>query len=76
MAAAMPDVLLHCRVTSISPVVLLTTGEVLSIMVMVCTKFDEVFPKDVEIKSGASFEENIPQEQQELVKSYFKKLAK
>lgn len=39
-------------------------------------KFDEVFPKEVEIKSGASFEENIPQEQQELVKSYFKKLAK
>jgi len=39
-------------------------------------QFDEIFPKDVEVKGATAFEENVPQEQQELVKSYFKKLAK
>ena len=39
-------------------------------------QFDEIFPKDVEIKGATALEENVPQEQQELVKSYLKKLAK
>lgn len=38
-------------------------------------KFESVFPKDVAVKETAAYEENIPQEQQELVKNYFKKLA-
>ena len=38
-------------------------------------KFETVFPQELIVKETAAFEENIPQEQQELVKSYFKKLA-
>ena len=38
-------------------------------------KFESVFPKDLAVTETAAFEENIPQEQQELVKNYFKKLA-
>ena len=38
-------------------------------------KFDVVFPKDLAVKETVAYEENIPQEQQELVKNYFKKLA-
>lgn len=38
-------------------------------------KFDSTFPKDLAVRETAAYEENIPQEQQELVKSYFKKLA-
>ncbi|MBI2656444.1 hypothetical protein HYX03_01765 [Candidatus Woesearchaeota archaeon] len=38
-------------------------------------KFETVFPKDLTVKETAAYEENIPQEQQELVKNYFKKLA-
>ena len=37
--------------------------------------FETVFPKDLTVKETAAYEENIPQEQQELVKNYFKKLA-
>ena len=39
-------------------------------------RFDEIFPRDVDVEGAAAFEENVPQEQQELVKSYFRKLAK
>ena len=38
-------------------------------------KFETVFPSDLAVRETAAYEENIPQEQQELVKSYFKKLA-
>jgi len=38
-------------------------------------QFDEIFPSDVDVKGATAFEENVPQEQQELVKSYFRKLA-
>ncbi len=38
-------------------------------------EFDELFPEEVFVESAAAFEENIPKEQQELVKAYFKKLA-
>ena len=38
-------------------------------------KFDSVFPQELAVKETAAYEENIPQEQQELVKNYFKKLA-
>ena len=38
-------------------------------------KFEAVFPKDLALKETVAYEENIPQEQQELVKNYFKKLA-
>ena len=38
-------------------------------------KFESTFPKDLAVKETIAYEENIPQEQQELVKNYFKKLA-
>ena len=38
-------------------------------------KFDSVFPQEMTVKETVAYEENIPQEQQELVKNYFKKLA-
>lgn len=38
-------------------------------------KFESTFPKDLTVKETLAYEENIPQEQQELVKNYFKKLA-
>jgi|SRR3989338_7418705 len=38
-------------------------------------KFDTVFPQDMTVRETTAYEENIPQEQQELVKNYFKKLA-
>ena len=38
-------------------------------------KFETVFPQDAVVKETVAYEENIPQEQQELVKNYFKKLA-
>jgi len=38
-------------------------------------KFEATFPSDLAVKETAAYEENIPQEQQELVKNYFKKLA-
>jgi|SRR3989338_963374 len=38
-------------------------------------QFDEIFPSQVEIEQSSIFEENIPQEQQELVKNYFNKLT-
>ncbi|MBS3100756.1 hypothetical protein J4204_01335 [Candidatus Woesearchaeota archaeon] len=38
-------------------------------------KFDSVFPKELTVRETTAYEENIPQEQQELVKNYFKKLA-
>lgn len=38
-------------------------------------KFDSTFPKDLAVKETIAYEENIPQEQQELVRNYFKKLA-
>lgn len=38
-------------------------------------KFETVFPKELAVKETVAYEENIPQEQQELVKNYFKKLA-
>lgn len=38
-------------------------------------KFETTFPKDMAVKETVAYEENIPQEQQELVKNYFKKLA-
>ena len=38
-------------------------------------KFETVFPKELAVRETAAYEENIPQEQQELVKNYFKKLA-
>ena len=38
-------------------------------------KFETVFPNELVVKETSAYEENIPQEQQELVKNYFKKLA-
>lgn len=38
-------------------------------------KFESTFPKELAVKETIVYEENIPQEQQELVKNYFKKLA-
>lgn len=38
-------------------------------------KFEGVFPRELAVRETAAYEENIPQEQQELVKNYFKKLA-
>jgi hypothetical protein len=38
-------------------------------------EFETIFPKDVVVKESVAFEENIAQEDQELVKNYFKKLA-
>lgn len=38
-------------------------------------KFETVFPKELAVKETDAYRENIPQEQQELVKNYFKKLA-
>ena len=38
-------------------------------------KFETVFPREIAVKESTTYEENIPQEQQELVKNYFKKLA-
>ncbi len=38
-------------------------------------KFESVFPKELTVKETVAYEENIPQEQQELVRNYFKKLA-
>ena len=38
-------------------------------------KFETVFPKELIVKETAAYEENIPEEQLELVKNYFKKLA-
>ena len=38
-------------------------------------QFDEIFPSDVDVEQASSFEENIAEEQQELVKKYFDKLA-
>ena len=37
--------------------------------------FETTFPKEFAVKETTAYEENIPQEQQELVKNYFKKLA-
>ena len=37
--------------------------------------FETVFPQEMVVKETSAYEENIPQEQQELVKNYFKKLA-
>ncbi len=38
-------------------------------------QFNEIFPSDVDVEQASAFEENIPEEQQELVKKYFDKLA-
>ena len=38
-------------------------------------KFESTFPNEFTVKEAVAYEENIPQEQQELVKNYFKKLA-
>jgi|TARA_B100001964_G_scaffold195553_1_gene219658 hypothetical protein len=38
-------------------------------------QFDEIFPKEVMVEQASAFEERIPEEQQELVKNYFNKLA-
>lgn len=38
-------------------------------------QFDEIFPREVAVEQASAFEEKIPEEQQELVKSYFDKLA-
>jgi len=38
-------------------------------------QFDEIFPSEAGIEQSSSYEEDIPEEQQELVKSYFNKLA-
>ena len=37
--------------------------------------FDEIFPGDVFIESSEVFDENVPLEEQELVKTYFKKIT-
>jgi len=37
--------------------------------------FETTFPQELIVKETTAYEENIPQEQQELVKNYFKKLA-
>ena len=38
-------------------------------------EFETIFPSDAVVKETSAYEENIPKEQQELVKNYFKKLA-
>ncbi len=38
-------------------------------------EFETIFPSDAVVKESSAYEENIPKEQQELVKNYFKKLA-
>lgn len=38
-------------------------------------QFDEMFPNDVAIEQASSSDEHIPEEQQEIVKKYFEKLA-
>ena len=38
-------------------------------------EFETIFPSDAVVKEASAYEENIPKEQQELVKNYFKKLA-
>ena len=38
-------------------------------------QFDEMFPNEVAIEQSSSSDEHIPEEQQELVKNYFNKLA-
>jgi len=38
-------------------------------------EFQEQFPEEIFVESAAAYEENIPKEQQELVRNYFKKLA-
>ncbi|MBI1936354.1 hypothetical protein HYS31_08025 [Candidatus Woesearchaeota archaeon] len=38
-------------------------------------KFETVFPQELIVKETVAYEENIPQEQQELVKNYFRRLA-
>ena len=38
-------------------------------------QFNEIWPSGVDVVQASSFEENIPEEQQELVKKYFDKLA-
>ena len=38
--------------------------------------FDETFPSEVFVESATVYEENIPVEQQELVRTYFEKIAK
>ena len=38
-------------------------------------EFETVFPSQLAVKETVAYEENIPQEQQELVKNYFKRLA-
>lgn len=38
-------------------------------------QFDEIFPKEVAVEQASAFEEKIPEEEQELVKKYFDKLA-
>ena len=38
-------------------------------------QFDSIFPKEVAVDQASAFEEKIPEEEQELVKSYFNKLA-
>lgn len=38
-------------------------------------EFEESFPSEVYAEAGESFEENIPKEEQEIVKNYFKAIA-
>lgn len=38
-------------------------------------QFNDIFPKDAYLKEGEEAQEDIPKEQQELVKNYFKRLA-
>jgi hypothetical protein len=38
-------------------------------------QFDEIFPNEVVVEQASAFEENIPEEQQELVKNYFDNIA-
>jgi len=38
-------------------------------------QFDSVFPQDIAFEQTSSYEENIPKDQQELVKNYFRKLT-
>lgn len=38
-------------------------------------QFDEIFPNEIAVEQASAFEERIPEEEQELVKSYFNKLA-
>jgi len=38
-------------------------------------QFDEIFPREVNVERASAFDEKIPEEEQELVKKYFNKLA-